>query len=226
MTQLRLVIVLTGAAMLAAALVAASLLTAGKDEPAAAAAPAASGLFAAVPQDGLVLGSADAPVTLVEYADLQCPYCAEWAVRTMPTLVDDYVRTGKLRIVFHGLAFLGPDSDKAVRAVIAASRDDRLWNVVDGLYRSQGAENSGWVTDGLIDEIAAGAGLDGDDLRDLGSQSWVDEELGRANAAAEAAGVQGTPSFELGPTSGELELVQPPSLGPEGLTPLIDDLLK
>ena len=217
---------LAGAAVLAATLVAASLLTAGTDEPATAPAPVASGLFADVPQDGLALGDPDAPVTLVEYADLQCPYCAEWVVRTMPALVEDYVRAGKLRIVFQGLAFLGPDSDKAVRAAVAASRDDRLWNVVEGLYRSQLAENSGWVTDDLIDRIAAQAGLDGGDLRDRSDETWVDEELGRANGASQAAGVQGTPSFELGPTGGPLELVELRSLDPEGLTPLIDDLLE
>ena len=225
MTQLRLIIVLAGAAVLAATLVAASLLSAGEAKTSTPA-PAASGLFGGVPQDGLAIGDPEAPVTLVEYADLQCPYCAEWAVRTMPALVEDYVRTGQLRIVFHGLAFLGPDSNKAVRAAIAASADDRLWNMVDGFYRSQGSENSGWVTDDLIDQIAAQAGLEGGELRDRGDESWVDEELSRANAAAQSARVQGTPSFELGPTGGKLELVELSSLDPEGLTPLIDDLLE
>ena len=85
-------------------------------------------------------------MTLVEYADLQCPYCAQWSRETLPVLVDEYVATGKLRIVFHGLAFIGADSDKALRTAIAAGQDDHLWDVVHGLYASQGAENSGWVT--------------------------------------------------------------------------------
>ena len=89
-----------------------------------------------------MLGNPDAPVTLVEYVDLQCPYCAEWAVRTFPVLVSDYVRTGKLRIVFHGLAFIGPDSDTALRTALAAGREDRLWDVVAGFYVRQGAENA------------------------------------------------------------------------------------
>jgi protein-disulfide isomerase len=70
-------------------------------------------LFAGIPQQGNVLGSPMARVTPVEYADLQCPYCGRWARDTLPALVRDYVRTGKLRIVFKGLAFLGPDSVKA-----------------------------------------------------------------------------------------------------------------
>ena len=193
MTQVRLIIVLAGAAVLAATLVAASLLSAGEANTSTPA-PAASDLFAGVPQDGLAVGDPDAPVTLVEYADLQCPYCAEWAVRTMPALVEDYVRTGQLRIVFHGLAFLGPDSDKAVRAAIAASAGDRLWNMVDGFYRSQGSENSGWVTDDLIDQIAAQAGLDGGEGIDQVSEAFfqgIEAAFGAVDGVPGGPGVGG-----------------------------------
>lgn len=89
------------------------------------AAPAVQSLFAGIPQQGAVIGSPMARVTLVEYADLQCPYCGKWARETLPVLIKEYVRTGKLRIVFKGLAFLGPDSEKALRAVIVAGRQGR-----------------------------------------------------------------------------------------------------
>jgi protein-disulfide isomerase len=111
-------------------------------------------LFAGVTQHRAALGSPAAPLTLTEYADLQCPYCAQWARETLPVLVRDYVRTGKLRIVFRGLAFLGSDSHKALRAAHAAGRQNHLWDVVHGLYALQGAENSGWVSDHLLDEVA------------------------------------------------------------------------
>ena len=72
----------------------------------------------------------------------------------------------------------------------------------------------------------AEAGLDGDRLRSARGESWVTAELRDAQAAADAAGVQGTPSFQLGRTGGALELVQLRSLGPEGITPAIDALLR
>ena len=73
-------------------------------------------------------------------------------------------QSGKLRIVFNGLAFIGPDSDKALRTAIAAGQENHLWDVVHGLYARQGDENAGWVTDELVGEIAAGVpGLDGDE---------------------------------------------------------------
>jgi protein-disulfide isomerase len=79
-------------------------------------------LLKGIPQHGTTLGAPNAPVTLVEYADLQCPYCAQWALGTFPSLVQDYVRTGKLRIEFRGLEFIGADSDAALRATLAAGR--------------------------------------------------------------------------------------------------------
>lgn len=172
-----------------------------------------------MPQQGVALGSPKAPVTLVEYADLQCPFCAEWAHRTLPVLVDQYVRTGKVRIVFRGLAFIGPDSDRALRAAVAAGRKNRLWDVIDGLFHRQGAENSGWVTDGLLEEIAGARALS-----DM-SHPWVDGQIAIAGRAARVAEIPGTPAFELGRTGGRLQLVQPSSLGPEGLTPAIEQAL-
>ncbi len=225
MTTRRVLLVLIGAAALAVGLIATSQLGAREREAIPAATHPGHSSLAGIPQRGIVLGDPHAPVTLVEYVDLQCPYCAEWAMRTFPVLVSDYVRMGKLRIVFHGLAFIGPDSDTALRTALAAGREDRLWDVVAGFYIRQGAEN-GWVTEGLVDDVVAEAGLDAGRLRDARNASWVTAELRNAQAAADAAGVQGTPSFQLGRTGGALELVKLRSLGPEGITPAIDALLR
>ena len=222
---------LIAAAALAGILVGASQVGAGDTETverAAALEPAATpepSLFAGIEQQGAALGSPTAPVTLVEYADLQCPYCAQWARDALPTLVDEYVRTGKLRIVFNGMAFIGPDSDKALRTAIAAGEHDQLWDVVHGLYMSQGHENAGWVTDALVTEIAAGADLDAAALLESRWEGAVSAKLKRTVAAAQAAGVNSTPSFQVGPTGGRLELVQVGSLGPEGIVPAIEAVL-
>jgi protein-disulfide isomerase len=225
MTTRRVLLVLIGASALAVGLIATSQLGARDREAKPAGAHTTHSSLAGIPQQGIALGDPDAPVTLVEYADLQCPYCAEWAVRTFPVLVSDYVRTGKLRIVFHGLAFVGPDSDTALRTALAAGREDRLWDVVAGFYARQGAEN-GWITDELVDDVVAEAGLDGAGLRAVRDESWVTAELRNAQAAADAAGVRGTPSFQLGRTGGALQLVTLRSLAPEGITPAIDALLR
>ena len=186
----------------------------------------APSLFSGIPQQGTALGSANAPFTLVEYADLQCPYCARWSRDALPTVVANYVKTGKLRIVFNGMDFVGPDSRTALQTAIAAGREHHLWDVVHGLYAAQGTENTGWVTDELVSQIAAGVpGLDGSKLLAARSASWVESEVTRASAAAEAAGVHSTPSFQLGPTGGPFHIVRVDSLGPEGIAPAIDSAL-
>jgi protein-disulfide isomerase len=131
------------AGILAAGLIVASVVGARSGgTPAVASAGADAALLRGIPQDGAALGSPDAPVTLVEYADLQCPYCAQWSQTAFPELVRGYVRTGQLRMVFRGLAFVGPDSETAVRTAVAAGEQDRLWDVVRLLYANQGAENN------------------------------------------------------------------------------------
>ena len=227
--------VLSTAAALAAVLIGASQVSAddartvanpADNQPAVPAGPEPS-LFAGIEQRGAALGSAKAPVTLVEYADLQCPYCARWALNTLPTLVEKYVRSGKLRIVFSGMAFIGPDSDKALRTVVAAGKEGHLWDVLHGLYLHQGHENAGWVTDELVAQVVA-AGIPSLEVGSLLGARWnstVTSELTRAAQAAQAAGVRGTPAFQIGPTGGRLELVHVSSLTPEGIVPAIEKVL-
>jgi len=228
-TRSRMLLLAVGAAVLVGiALIGASRLAAEPESPAnqAAPPPASSPLLKSIPQDGTVIGRPGAPVTLVEYADLQCPYCAEWAVGTFPELVRDYVRQGKLRIEFRGLAFLGPDSDIALRAALAAGRQDKLWDVVELLYTNQGAENSGWVSEELIDQIAARVpGLDVerfDSDRDLVALS---DAMAKAQRQAQAGGVTGTPAFELGPTGAPPQTLELTSLAPDEFAAAIDAIL-
>ncbi|HSC64798.1 MAG TPA: thioredoxin domain-containing protein [Caldimonas sp.] len=188
------------------------------------ASPAQASLFAGIPQRGAALGSPHAPVTLIEYADLQCPYCAEWSQEALPPIVADYVRSGRVRIVFNGLAFLGPDSELALRMVVAAGAQNKQWNLLHELYRRQGYENSGWVGDELPGAAAA-AGLD---PKVLDAAAWggaTSRTIERTARVAHAAGVQGTPSFEVGRTGGPMRLVRVTSLTAAGIRPALDAAL-
>ena len=182
-------------------------------------------LFDGIPQQGAALGDPHAPVTLVEYADLQCPYCAQWARETLPVIASEYVRSGRVRIVFRGLAFLGADSEVALRAVVGAGAQNKLWNLLDALYARQGMENAGWVGEQLPDALAAVRGLDAREVERVGLASSTDREMLRAARVAEAAGVSGTPSFQVGRTGGHLRLVRPESLSAEALRRSLDAAL-
>src|SRR3954453_9415681 len=132
----------------------------GADEPAAAPTVASSGplpppdkagrIFKGVPQQGVALGRPNGPVTLVEFADVQCPFCAQWSVDTLPGLMEEYVKQGKLRIEIRPLVFIGPNSEQGARAVLAAAQQNKGWNAAELFYTNQGEENSGWITKDFV----------------------------------------------------------------------------
>jgi protein-disulfide isomerase len=159
---------------------------------------AAPALFNGIPQQGLVLGNPRAPLTMTEFADLQCPFCREYTAGVLPTLVRRYVRAGKVKMVFRDLAFLGADSIKAGRAAAAAGTQNRLWEFIDAFYGDQQDENSGYVTDGFIRGVAGKVpGLDVARLmRDRESPAAM-SGIAQARALGHALGVSSTPSFFL-----------------------------
>ncbi len=172
-----------------------------------------SAMLAGIPQKGVTLGSPDAKVTVVEFADLQCPYCKEYSLQTLPQIVQDYVRDGKVKIEFRSLSFLGPDSVTAAKFAAGAAAQDKLWNFVDVFYFNQQEENTGYATEAFINKIASAVnGLDAAKARahaDTSGQRSLDE----ADALAQKYGVTGTPTLVVGRTGGTLKKVDGFDLG-------------
>jgi protein-disulfide isomerase len=181
--------------------------------------------FAGIPQDGIAVGDPRAPVTLVEFADLQCPFCRDYTLAVMPTLVD-YVRDGRLRMEFRNVAFLGTDSARGAQMAAAAGRQDKLWQFIDIFYANQGAENSGYVTDDFLRRVGGGVeGLDVDRAMDDRGLPAVQRELDDAQTEWQTAGFTGTPSFLVGPTGGTLDALEITSFDPGTFTGAIDRVL-
>jgi protein-disulfide isomerase len=165
-------------------------------------------LLKGIPQSGNVLGSPSAPVTLVEYLDLQCPYCQQFETQAMPTVINRYVRTGKLKVEARLLAFIGPDSQRGRAAAIAAAKQNGMFNFVQLLYDNQAGENSGWLSDDMVRSAAASIpGIDvAQLLADRGSAAG-DDQARTYDSQATADGVSGTPTLFVGPTGSKLKLV-------------------
>jgi protein-disulfide isomerase len=170
-----------------------------------------------IQQSGITLGSPKAPVTIVEFADLQCPFCAEYERNVLPTLIDRYVRTGKVRLQLRLLRFLGPDSDRLARVAAAASTQNRMWQFAALAYARQGAENSGYATPEFVNRLAADAGLN-----DLDAAAAAERQVRQSEQAARTLGINSTPSFMIGRTGASLERFQPNDLTPEAFLPRID----
>jgi protein-disulfide isomerase len=154
--------------------------------------------LAGIPQEDRVLGAPDATVTLIEWADPQCPACRLYTEEFFPTVVDEYVRPGTVNTEFRGFPFIGDDSVTAYRFLLAAGQQDKLWDLQEAMYRNQGGENDGWVTDDLIRELAAAIeGLDVEKLFTDAERDDIVAEASGASAAAQAAGIQGTPTLQI-----------------------------
>jgi protein-disulfide isomerase len=158
-------------------------------------------LFTGIAQTGVTLGNPQAKVTVYEFADLQCPFCREYTVgangnaAVFPQLVTKYVKPGKVKMVFRNLTFIGPDSVTAARAAAAAGAQNKLWDFADLFYKNQGTENTGYVTDKFIQDIATNAGIDPNKLKADESAPLVEQQLGEAQDQAQQFGINSTPSF-------------------------------
>jgi protein-disulfide isomerase len=229
--------VLVGAAVIVLLLVAAAVatlkLTSGSSDtppPSATALPGAGDvqrLLKGIPQSGNVLGSPTAPVTLVEYVDLQCPYCQQFETQVMPNVIEKYVRTGKLKVDARVLAFIGPDSQRGQAAAIAAAVQGREFNFMQLLYGNQAGENSGWLSDDMVRAAASSIpGMDVSKLISDSGDSSVKTTAQRYVTQATADKVTGTPTLLVGPSGGTLTAVSLQSPTDEqSLTDAIDSAL-
>lgn len=142
-----------------------------------------------------VRGDAKAPVTIVEYADFQCPSCGAFTRSVAPRLVDQYVRTGKAKIVFKHFAWIGEESRRAAEAASCAGAQGKFWEYHDLLYANQRGENQGAFATANLKRFSAQLGLD-----QASFDACVDGRAYRAAVEADFAevrslGLTGTPTF-------------------------------
>ncbi len=125
-------------------------------------------LLAGIPQSGARLGNPQAPVTLIYYGDLECSACRGFAVDAgLSELIANDVHGGRVQVVYRGFetATRDPHTFQAQQvAALDAGQQNHFWDFVELFYRQQGAEGTGYVTNGYLatEGVAAGAGRDPD----------------------------------------------------------------
>jgi protein-disulfide isomerase len=187
---------------------------------------AASGSLDGIPEHGITLGDPKAPVTIVEFADPQCPFCAAYTKDVFPSVVDKYVKTGKVQMQLELLTFIGPDSETLANAAYSAADQDGLWKFIELAYARQGAENSGYATDDFITSVATDAGLNSKKVLAGADSDKVAGLIAAAKSNAQEAHVDGTPTLLVGPTGGSLSALGPDAVGSlESVSGPIDDAL-
>jgi protein-disulfide isomerase len=188
-------------------------------------------LIDGIPQNGNTLGNPGAPVTIQYFGDLECPICRDFTLGALPTLIQNYVRAGKLRIEFRSLetATKEPETFKTQQiAALAAGKQQKMWNYIELFYNEQGEENSGYVTESFLQKLAR-------EVPGLRLATWAsarsDTELATSITtdaqAANNAGFTGTPSFLIGKTGGTMQKLEYSSLtDPASFASAIESTLK
>jgi protein-disulfide isomerase len=168
-----------------------------------------------IPQQGNTLGSPNAPVTLVYFGDLQCPICREFTLGALPKLIQKWVRTGKLRIEYRSLetATREPETFRTQQtAALAAGKQAKAWNYIELFYHQQGEEDSGYVTEAYLQNLARQAGLNTSKWSADRTKPEFNNQIAADAQAANNQGFNGTPSFMIGRTGGAMKKLQYNSL--------------
>lgn len=163
-----------------------------------------------IPQRGMVIGDREAPVELVEFADLQCPYCKAFTEKVLPPVIQNQVKKGEVRVSFRNYPIIGEESTSAGAAALAAGVQGRAWNFIEIFYKNQGAENSGYADTAFLKAVAKAAGV-----KDISRWNWERAELvsvvEETTALAKELGFDGTPSLAVGgPATDGLEPIETP----------------
>lgn len=141
-----------------------------------------------------VLGNPQAPVTIVEFGDYQCPFCGRFFQTTERQIIDTYVKSGKVRFVYRDFAFLGPESETAAIATECANEQGKFWQYHDYLYTHQNGENQGAFTAPHLKEFAETLGLDSGKFDQCLDDMKYKDEVARDVEAGRTLGVNGTPT--------------------------------
>lgn len=150
-----------------------------------------------VPAGIPVLGDNNAPVTIVEFADFQCPFCGEWQKTIFQELKSKYIETGKARFVFMDYAFLGDESTRAAQAARCANDQNRFWEYHDLLYTKQSGENEGAFVDDNLKQFAKELKLNEDEFNSCFDSNKYASQLNSDIVKADEYGVISTPTIYI-----------------------------
>jgi protein-disulfide isomerase len=180
----------------------------------------------------VILGDPKAPVTIIEYGDYQCVYCISFFENTEPLIRENYIKTGKVKMVFRGFQFLGAESDLAGQAAECSKEQNKFWAYHDAIYQAEfkdGRENNGNMNRDFFLGLAKDTGLDVGKFTSCYDSNKYAAAVKQATQDAGALGVNSTPTFFV---NGQIiSGAQPfeysgtdPRVTP--FKPLIEDILK
>ena len=141
------------------------------------------------------LGNPDAPITILEWGDYQCTFCYKFHQKTLQIINEDFVKTGKVKVVFKDYPLNGPDSKLAAEASYCAQDQEKYWQYHDEIYRNWGGERTGWITREALTEFAVTVNLDTEKFNKCLDDNKYESKVNSLYEFGNQIGIDATPSF-------------------------------
>jgi protein-disulfide isomerase len=142
-----------------------------------------------------IMGDSNAPITILEWGDYQCTFCYKFHQNTLDTINEDFIKTGKVKLIFKDFPLNGPDSLLAAEASYCAQDQEKYWQYHDELYKNWGGERTGWITRESLDEFGNTVNLNLDEFNTCLDEHKYQSKVISLNEFGKKIGIDATPSF-------------------------------
>lgn len=142
-----------------------------------------------------ILGNQNAKITILEWGDYQCTFCFKFHQNTLDTINEDFIKTGKVKLVFKDFPLNGPDSFLAAEATYCAQDQGKYWQYHDELYKNWGGERTGWITRESLDKFANAVSLDLEKFNACLDDEKYQDKVNAIHNFGKELGIDATPSF-------------------------------
>ncbi|MEX0863079.1 DsbA family protein [Nitrosopumilus sp.] len=142
-----------------------------------------------------ILGNSNAPITILEWGDYQCTFCYKFHQSTLDIINEDFIKTGKVKLVFKDFPLNGPDSFLAAQAAYCAQDQEKYWQYHDELYKNWGGERTGWITRNSLEKFANTVNLNLDEFNKCLDGKKYEQKVTTLHEFGKEIGIDATPSF-------------------------------
>ena len=142
-----------------------------------------------------IIGEPNAPITILEWGDYQCTFCYKFHQNTLDIIKEDFIKSGKVNLVFKDFPLNGPDSLLAAEASYCAEDQGKYWQYHDELYKNWGGEKTGWVTRESLDRFANSVNLDLIEFNECLDDHKYQDRVKVLHEFGKELGIDATPSF-------------------------------
>ena len=142
-----------------------------------------------------ILGNSNAEITILEWGDYQCTFCYKFHHNTLDVINEEFIKTGKVKLVFKDFPLNGPDSFLAAEASYCAEDQGKYWQYHDELYKNWGGERTGWITRESLDKFASTVNLDLIEFNTCLDDKKYQDKVNIIHEFGKELGIDATPSF-------------------------------